>query len=78
MSNFDFSNPGNTPTPVDDFVAQVAGSVLRHGATYVAGVLAAAGCIQPDQQTQTIAILASIGLWAASQAWSIVAKRAKH
>lgn len=56
-------------------IEPIVSSVVRHGLTMLAGALATAGAIQPDQQNQFIAITAGICLWGASQLWSAWQKR---
>lgn len=62
------------PAPQPDLVGQLLGSVVRHGAGYVAGMLATWGVIATDQTTQTGAVIASLVLYALAQGWSAIRK----
>lgn len=61
-----------TDSNFDDLGSQLAKSVVRHVAQYLAGTLLALGAISSDQQTQTVLILTSVGAYAVMQGWSFM------
>jgi hypothetical protein len=46
-------------------------SLLRHGLTTVAGMLAVNGAIQENQVTQFVTIGSAVVIWAAGQGWAV-------
>ncbi|MBP7649001.1 MAG: hypothetical protein KA744_04075 [Phenylobacterium sp.] len=50
-------------------------SLLRHGLTTVAGMLAVNGAIQENQVTQFVTIGSAVVIWAAGQGWAVWQKR---
>lgn len=56
-------------------VAPVVASMIRHGLTAVAGVLATEGWISKDQQVAFVSAGLAVAAWAGALAWSIVQKR---
>lgn len=50
--------------------SEIAGSLARHGAGYLAGVLAASGAISHDQQAQAVTVITSVLVYAIVQGWS--------
>lgn len=53
-------------------------SAIRHGASYVAGMLVSVGAISGDQRAQAVSVLMSVMLWAVAQTWSFAQKTAAH
>ena len=69
-----------TPTGTDppSLFAQALAGFMRHGLTYAAGMLAANGIIQQDQQAQVVSLGVSLGMAVAAYAWSYIQKRNTH
>ena len=56
-------------------LAQGVAALVRHGLTYLAGMLGTAGVLTQDQQTQFIALGLSLVTAFLAYAWSIIQKR---